>query len=95
MDSPSSIRTPYYVATFPFLVSIGQVLLASAPLSTLWVGAGMSVLVALLLWAGTAWLRRARPRFGKAVALRLWQAPVLWVPVVLAVVVVLFLGFTR
>ena len=83
---------PYLAAAVPFLLSGGQVLFVSAPLLVLWIGIALSVAVFAVLWAGAIWLQRAKPRFGKAVPLRVWQAPVVWLPVLIAIVILLFYG---
>jgi len=94
MDTPSRPRAPYWAAAFPLVLSVGQVVFASAPMFMLWIGAGLSLAVFLVLWFGAIWLQRARPQFGKAVVIRAWQAPVLWVPVAVAIVILLFYGFS-
>jgi len=83
------IRPPWLAALLPLALTAGQVLLESAPRIMLGIGLGLSVAVLVLWWAGARWLQRTRPQLGHAQPLRLWQAPVLWVPLVGAVAVVL------
>jgi|GEM_PF-3721851 len=91
MDTQESprIRPPWLAALMPLALTVGQVLVGSAPKIMIGVGLGLSLAVLVLWWAGSRWLQRARPHLGQTEPLRLWQAPVLWVPLVGAVVVIL------
>jgi len=69
-----------------------QVLLGSAPVVMLAFGAPMGVIAFVLFrfLSGVSAFALGQLRFGKVHALRMWQAPVLWVPVVVTVGAAIF-----
>lgn len=84
------------VAATPLVFVALQVIFGSAPVSMLWFGLGMSI-VAFVLFrflSGFVPFGRRRLHFGRSSApLRIWQAPVLWVAVVVVVAIVSFWWF--
>ncbi|MGH9439318.1 MAG: hypothetical protein ACRD22_15835 [Terriglobia bacterium] len=89
---------PAYVvisAAMPMVFVAFQVLFGSAPIATLWFGLGISVVVFLLfrLLSGFAPLGRRRLRFGQSAPLKLWQAPIFWLPLVVVAGVIVFLWY--
>ncbi len=92
MDEKAKRRYSYVVAALPVAIAGLQIVLGSAPLVTLAFGAAMGV-VAFVLFrflSGVRVFARGRLRFGQDRALRAWQAPVLWVPVLVIVGMVVF-----
>lgn len=79
-------RSAYGAAIGPLGVAALQVFVGHESPWLLAVGIALALLVLLALWA----LDRAAPRLGQARRLRIWQAPVVWIPVLLVVVVVWF-----
>lgn len=95
MDEKSKRRYSYVVASFPLMVTALQVAFDSAPLAMFWFGAAMAV-VAFLLFRFLAGIRIFKPgalQFGRPSAFRYWQAPVVWVPIVVTVAAVVFFGY--
>lgn len=95
MDERSKRRFSYVVASFPLVATVLQVAFGTAPVAMLWFGAAMAV-VAFLLFRFLAGIRTFKPgmlQFGRSSTLRLWQAPVVWVPIVVTVAAVVFLGY--
>ena len=88
-------RPAYFVATVatPVVFAVLQVLFGSAPVVTIWFGLGMSIVLFLLfrLLLGFSPLGRRRLHFGRSAPLKFWQAPVLWLPVVVVVVTIVFI----
>lgn len=97
MDEKTKSRYSYLVACAPIVIACMQVWLGSAPVAMLAFGVAMAV-VAFALFRFLAGIRiftSARRRFGKAHALRAWQAPALWIPLVVASGAVLFVWLVR
>lgn len=95
MDEKTRRRNSYAVASCPLAIASLQVLSGSAPLAMLGFGACMSV-VAFLLFrflSGIHVFRAGSVRFGRPAALRVWQAPIVWVPVVVTVGAVVIFRF--
>lgn len=82
-------------AATPVVFAAFQVLVGSAPTAMLWFGLGMSVVAFLLfrVLSGFAPLARRRLRFGQSAPLKLWQAPVFWIPPAVVAVTVVFLWY--
>lgn len=92
MDEKAKRQYSYLVAALPVATSAVQVVLGSAPVAMLAFGLVMGV-VAFALFRFLSGVRVFSPgqvRFGKAHALRAWQAPALWVPAVVTVGAVVF-----
>lgn len=97
MDEKGKRQYSYLVASLPFVITGLQVLLGSAPVVMLVFGAAMGV-VAFALFRFLSGIRVFAPgqlHFGKARTLRTWQAPALWVPVVVTVGAVIFAWLVR
>ena len=95
MDEKAMRRCSYIVASFPILVTCFQVLLGLTPVVMLAFGACMSV-VAFVMFRFLSGLRIFRPgrlSFGKAPVLRIWQAPAVWLSVVVTVGAVFIFRF--
>lgn len=97
MDEKTKRRNSYFVATCPLVIAGLQVLFGSAPLPMLGFGACMSI-VAFVMFRFLSGLRvfgTGSVQFGEVTALRVWRAPILWVPIVVgvgAVVIYRFVG---
>lgn len=80
-------RSSYIVASFPIFVVCFQVLLGSAPVVMLAFGVCMSVMAFVMFrfFSGLNIFTPSRLRFGKVTVLRIWQAPVVWLCVVVTV----------
>jgi hypothetical protein len=92
MDEKARRQYSYLVAALPFTIAGLQVLLDSAPLGMLAFGVAMSV-VAFVMFrflSGVRVFAPGRSRLGDVRAFRPWQAPALWVPVVVTVGAVVF-----
>ncbi|KZC15980.1 hypothetical protein RHOFW510R12_39760 [Rhodanobacter sp. FW510-R12] len=97
MDERVKRRYSYLVASVPLVISGLQVLLGSAPVIMLAFGAAMAV-VAIVLFRFLSGIRLFKPgqlHFGKTRALPAWQAPALWVPVIVTVGTVIFFWLVR
>jgi len=95
MDEKTKRRNSYVVASCPLVIAGMQVLIGSAPLAMLGFGAGMSV-VAFLMFRFLSGLRvfgAGSVQFGRTAALRVWQAPIVWVPIVVGVGAVVIFRF--
>lgn len=97
MDEKAKRQSSYLVASLPLGISVLQVVLGAAPVFMLAFGAAMGV-VAFVLFRFLSGVRVFAPgqlRFGKVRALRMWQAPALWVPVVVTVGAVVFVWLVQ
>ncbi|MEW5836647.1 MAG: hypothetical protein AB1832_16410 [Pseudomonadota bacterium] len=95
MDEKTKRRNSYLVASCPLVIAGMQVLFGSAPLAMLGFGACMSV-AAFLLFRFLSGLRvfgAGSVRFGRAAQLRVWQAPIVWVPLMVGVGAVVIFRF--
>ncbi|WP_063671431.1 hypothetical protein [Dyella thiooxydans] len=93
MDEKTRRRNSYVVASCPLVIAGMQVLFGFAPLVMLGIGACMSV-VAFVMFRFLSGLRvfgAGSVQFGRATALRIWQAPIVWVPIVVGVGAMVFL----
>lgn len=95
MNETTKQQYSYIVAIFPLILAGAQVLFGSASLVLLWFGAGMCVVSFLLsrFLAGLRLFGGGQVRFGRRAALRIWQAPAIWVPVIVTVGMLAFYGF--
>ena len=95
MDEKTARRSSYIVASFPICVACFQVLLGFAPAVMLAFGACMSVVAFVMFrfFSGLRIFRPGRLRFGKITVLRVWQAPVVWLCIVVTVGAVLVFRF--
>jgi hypothetical protein len=83
------------IAANPIVFAVLIVLFHQAPATFLWFGLGLSIVALLLvrLLSGFAILGQRRLRFGSSKPLHVWQTPVLWVPVAVAAVLMVFWWF--
>lgn len=79
-------RSVYGAALAPLVFVAIQVFVAHQSPWLFGVGIAFALLVLAALWA----LNWAAPRLGHAHRLRLWQAPVVWVPVLLVLLIAWF-----
>ena len=97
MQKSASLHPAYVIvaATTPVVVAALQVFFGAAPIVMLWFGLGLSVVAFFLfrLLSGFAPFGRRRLRFGQSAPLKLWQAPVFWLPVIVVVLAVVFLWY--
>lgn len=95
--SPLGARVPYLlaVAAAPFGMLAVQAVTGHASLPGLWSTIAISVVAVLLfrLLSGVSPFTGRRLQFGGAAQLRFWQAPVLWVAVVVGATAVAFWWF--
>lgn len=97
MDDKAKRRYSYLMAIAPVAATALQVLFGSAPVVMLAFGAVVGVIAFLLfrLLAGVRVFAPGKLRFGRNRALRAWQAPALWVPIVVTVGGVVFVWLVR
>lgn len=87
----SRLRVSWLVAVAPVTLAVVKVLADRAPLTTLWTGIGMSVVAFLLFRFLAGFSPFGHPlHFGRSRAFRVWQSPVLWLPVVIVAALLLF-----
>lgn len=79
-------HSAYAMALVPLVFVAMQVFIARQSLWLFGVGIGLALLILAALWA----FDRMAPRLGRARRLRLWQAPVVWIPVLLVALIVWF-----
>jgi hypothetical protein len=97
VDEKAKRRYSYLVASCPVAIAVLQVLLGSAPVAMLAFGVAMGVIAFALfrLLAGIRVFAPGRLHFGKARALRAWQAPALWVTIIVTVGAMVFAWLAR
>ena len=95
MDEKTKRKNSYVVASYPLVIAGLQVLFGSAPLAMLGFGAGMSVVVFLMFrfLSGLRVFGAGSVEFGRATSLRVWQLPIVWVPIVVGVGAVVIFRF--
>lgn len=97
MDEKTKRKYSYIVAAVPIVITVMQVLLSSAPVAMLGVGVIMGILAFVLFrfLSGIRVFAPGQSHLGQSHTLRVWQAPALWVPVVMGVGVVLFVWLVQ
>ncbi|MDA3915247.1 hypothetical protein [Oleiagrimonas sp.] len=96
-QKPRQMRPAQFaiIASMPVVFALLLVLFQQAPPSFLWFGLGLSIVALLLvrLLSGFAFFGRRRLHFGSSKPLRVWQTPILWMPVAIVAIFLVFRWF--